>query len=142
MTKTTITYIPDADTISAAYQAISCQDACNATGVLHALSRHFTNMRANSKWKYNNTGTPYRLDTDTCNQHPVMIMFLDKLCQLARYNNQGHFSLFSKAHDACTLLMNNQPADWDIVRYDAPEQSAPEVSPVSDGVGQHDEESE
>lgn len=115
-----IIYLPDSVTSKAAKDALEYQDACNGTGVLHSLSRHFTAMRSESMYTgINEQGeaTNYKLDTDTCNQHPVMILFLDKLTSLANIkDNSESWQDVDLALDACNLLADGKSAEWTIVR--------------------------
>ncbi len=60
-----------------ASMAIGCQNACNASGLVHSLSEKV--MPA--LWAESREGTGR--GTSWINCHPVMILFLDKLADLA-----------------------------------------------------------
>ncbi len=55
------------------------QDACNASGVAHALTRWFSDCEE--------LGVR---DTDTRNQHPITVLYVDKLASLAGCQALGH----------------------------------------------------
>jgi hypothetical protein len=57
-----------------AKDALLVQDACNLSGVVHSLSRAM-----HAIWEVSNRKG---LGTDYVNQHPIVAMYLDKLCQL------------------------------------------------------------
>lgn len=52
--------------------AIDVQDACNLSGVVHELSRVLPRIRAEVQ------------DTDAINTHPIVRMYVDKLCHLSK----------------------------------------------------------
>lgn len=58
----------------AAQWALDCQDACNLSGVAHSLSRAVAAI-----WdEANKTGK----GTDWVNTHPIVALYLSKLCDL------------------------------------------------------------
>lgn len=68
-----------------ASEVLSVQNACNLSGVVHSFSRAVTVMRQD-----------LGMDTPTCNQHPITVMYLDKLNQLAGiqdYTESAHFAV-------------------------------------------------
>jgi len=71
--------------------ALDVQDACNLSGVVHSLSRDVTKI-----WKEvrENGGS-----TEEVNTHPVVKLYLSKLCSLAGYSDSA--SEFLDAHDIC-----------------------------------------
>jgi len=64
------------------YDAIQVQDACNLSGVVFSFARHMQTL------------CDMGLDTDAKNLHPVSILFVDKLADLA--GRPG----YSEFHDA------------------------------------------
>ncbi len=70
-------------------EALDVQDACNSSGVIHSLSRAMEEIWKEAREK--NLGTEY------VNQHPVVKMFLTKLCDLAKMDSEFP----SKAYDEC-----------------------------------------
>ena len=76
--------------------ALDIQDGCNSLGIAKQMVRDMETL-----WKEareNGKGTDY------VNQHPVMILYLDKLCDLARYRDWEAKSMmmqFSDAYDFC-----------------------------------------
>jgi len=60
-----------------AQMAIGCQNACNASGLVHSMSEKIMP----SLWAEARDGTGR--GTDWVNCHPVMILFLNKLSDLA-----------------------------------------------------------
>ncbi len=79
----------------AAKDAIACQDACNASGVLHDLDRIMTEVIF-----------PSCGDTEERNRHPIMILFLHKLCSLAGIETD--VKSFGKAYGQCFDLANSK----------------------------------
>lgn len=55
----------------AAQRALDVQDACNLSGVVNTLADITRLMRM-----------ALDMDTPTCNRHPIVTMFLLKLCEL------------------------------------------------------------
>ena len=101
-----VTYYPDSATVKAAQNALQVQDAVNSQAVINSLQRDITAMKQNAE--YICDGDVFNLDTDTINQHPVVILYLSKLCSLARYTGEGEFTRFSEAYAACQALSKEQ----------------------------------
>lgn len=66
-----------------AQQSLDIQDACNASGVVHAFSRGMTLL-----WEEANRRNQ---GTEWVNQHPIVTLFIDKLASLNRsqYDHDG-----------------------------------------------------
>lgn len=79
-----------------AKQAIEIQNACNLSGIVHAFSKAVTVMR-----------TELKMDTPTCNRHPVTVLFLDKLNSLAGIQplDTEYMNATSHAMDECLKLV-------------------------------------
>jgi len=71
-----------------AEEAIVVQDACNASGVIHAMSRAVTKIWEQAREKGQGT--------DWVNRHPVMVLFASKLADLTQADLR-----FSKSYDLC-----------------------------------------
>ena len=56
------------------------QDACNASGVAHALVRWFSDFESATD----------TANTDARNQHPITVLYVDKLAHLAGCQSLGH----------------------------------------------------
>lgn len=82
----------------AARNALQCQDACNLSGVLFTFARDMQAVCDESN----------RLEkgTDWKNQHAVVILYLDKLAQLAGGWIRWDGVALSEAIDECTRLSN------------------------------------
>lgn len=72
-----------------AREAIEAQSACNLSGVVHAMSRTVTRL-----WELAHAG---KHGTDWVNQHPIMVLYADKLADLAGRD----MNKFSRAYDLC-----------------------------------------
>ena len=68
--------------------AITIQDACNLSGVVHEFSRILSRMCDDG------------LDTDARNRHPISILFADKIASLAGVPDLIS-DLYSTAYDKC-----------------------------------------
>ncbi|MFA7218526.1 MAG: hypothetical protein WC057_08025 [Dehalococcoidales bacterium] len=77
--------------------ALDIQDACNSCGVIQQFARDVRALSAEVR----NEGK----GTDDLNQHPVVILYLDKLCDLARYrdyrSDKTMTQIFTEAFDVC-----------------------------------------
>ena len=106
-----VTYYPDSATVKAAQNALQVQDAVNSQAVINSLQRDITAMKQNAE--YICDGDVFNLDTDTTNQHPVVILYLSKLCSLARCDDGGDvsFQRFSDAYAACHKLAKGEPTE-------------------------------
>jgi hypothetical protein len=81
-----------------ALEVVRIQDACNLSGVVHAFSRAVTVMRQD-----------FGMDTPTCNRHPITILYLDKLNQLAgiqpdSFHEKDYWNKVGNALIECTKL--------------------------------------
>jgi hypothetical protein len=72
--KLTMKYTVDDIPTDLAKTALTIQDACNAAGVIHSLARAVDKL-----WKMPGA---ISTGTDWVNQHPVVWMYLNKLCDL------------------------------------------------------------
>lgn len=77
-----------------ATDAISVQDACNLSGVVHSMSRVIADLREISGSQ----------STDYFNNHPIMVLYASKISGLT-----GHDSgqCFSRAYERCQELARN-----------------------------------
>jgi hypothetical protein len=80
----------------AAELAISVQDACNLSGVVHSFSQVMSAV-----WK---EAERTQKGTDWVNTHPITLMFVSKICDLSRYTYGAEQANFGKAYDACKAL--------------------------------------
>lgn len=84
-----------------AQEAIDIQNACNPLGLSKGYARALQELR----WALEVEGKEN--DTDAIKLHPINRLWLDKLCDLARYNrmNQSDSLMeFVAAHDECHRL--------------------------------------
>ena len=56
-----------------AREAIQVQDACNLSGVAHGFSKAMSDLRSMG------------LDSSACAQHPITLVWIDKLASLSGY---------------------------------------------------------
>jgi uncharacterized protein YfaT (DUF1175 family) len=77
--------------------AIELQDASNASGVVHWLSREALPFIWNEIRQEDGTGTA------DVNAHPIMVLTVDKLASLAHMNDYGSTSLdrYAEAYRLC-----------------------------------------
>lgn len=73
----------------AAQDAMTVQDACNLSGVVHAFARAMTAVREATN------------GTSEANQHPIAVMFADKIMDLV---GRPNFEDYGKAYDTCKEL--------------------------------------
>jgi hypothetical protein len=80
----------------AAQTALDVQDACNLSGVvftfaavMKAICERANQLGAGTEWK---------------NQHPIVVLFLDKLADLARCCDRGDGRRFSVAYDSVRAI--------------------------------------
>lgn len=88
-----------------AKDALLMQDACNSGGVINSLADI---KRALSK-------DALKTGTDAVNQHPIIIVILDKLNSLARIQGSGNLSRIMKAYDAVDRLSRGESAEWEVL---------------------------
>ena len=80
----------------AAKQALAVQDACNLSGVVHALDKIVTLL-----WEEaNRTGG----GTEWVNRHPITVLFVDKLADLCGVPHMSSTGHYSRAYEACKQL--------------------------------------
>lgn len=73
----------------AAKDALTVQDACNLSGVVHAFSRAMSVVRESTN------------GTDEANTHPIAVLFADKIMDLVGRPGMDNYG---KAYDACEEL--------------------------------------
>ena len=71
--------------------ALACQDACNASGVIHSFSRAITDLRAI-------LSSEPGFSTDLLNRHPICVLYSSKIASLTGSDIPLEFS---RAYDAC-----------------------------------------
>lgn len=77
-----------------AQEALDVQNACNLCGVAQAFARAMIDLGEHVK------------GTDARNQHPITILWVDKLASLAGTQDVGNDATM-KAYNACYDLINN-----------------------------------
>jgi len=90
-----------------AKEAINVQDACNLSGVVHSFSRIITELREIARvegWE----------STKMINNHPVCILFADKIASLTCPGSSINGSEFTRAYNwACDLITIGNESDSD-----------------------------
>ena len=83
--------------------AILVQDACNLSGVVHSLAELLPRIREE----------PDCTGTDFVNQHPIVVMYVNKLSSLSGAENG---LAFSTAYDECKKrsLCDCKAGEWGI----------------------------
>jgi hypothetical protein len=71
--------------------ALDCQMACNASGVIHSFSRAITDLRAV-------LSSEPGFSTDVLNRHPICVLYSSKIASLTGSESGLEFS---KAYEAC-----------------------------------------
>lgn len=71
-------------------EAVQCQDACNLTAVVNALSRHCHALHDSGA------------DTMTVRNDPAVKLFIGKLCSLA---NVSHDLEYCELYEKCAALV-------------------------------------
>ena len=85
----------------AAQTALDVQDACNLSGVVHSFSQamHAVFEEAERLHK----GTDWR------NAHPIVTLYLSKLCSL----NRGYYECdYLHASDACEAIIRGETVEY------------------------------
>ena len=77
-----------------AKDALLVQDACNLSGVVHALSRIVREVREDMPESYS---------TEEINRHPVVVLFAAKIADLARAD-----AGFTEAYRLCHEEVNRE----------------------------------
>lgn len=72
-----------------AQEALEIQNASNLSGVVHSFSRAMTELRENN---------PNR-STEFFNTHPIAILFIDKLCSLARMEQNNCYRAYDEVEE-------------------------------------------
>ncbi len=72
-------------------RAIDAQDACNLSGIVHSFSDVINKIWA--------TARALECGTDWVNQHPISVLYSDKIASLSGSN--AGLSAFSTAYDVC-----------------------------------------
>jgi len=73
----------------AAQDALTVQDACNLSGVVHAFSRAMSVVKENTN------------GTDEANRHPIAVLFADKIMDMV---GRPDFKGYGDAYDACKKI--------------------------------------
>jgi hypothetical protein len=68
--------------------AIDVQDACNLSGVVHSLARLLPKIREEAH------------STTLVNEHPIVVLYVNKLASLSRQSGNDDYAAFSKAYQA------------------------------------------
>ena len=97
-------------TVAAASVALEVQDAVNMRAIVSTMLKHMDTMRNEPSAQY-----PYGINGDLLQNHPVVILFLDKLNSLARIQGVQEgidYSYIDKriseSYDACHDLSMSQ----------------------------------
>lgn len=88
----------------AAHDADRVQDACNLSGV----SRAFTDILNDVLWP---AARELNKGTDWVNQHPVSVLFIDKMSSLAR--TQHNSGRVFQAYAACRKIAGGTATGWE-----------------------------
>lgn len=75
-----------------AQAALAVQSACNLSGVARSFAEITSAMR-----------TEHRMDTPTCNAHPVSRLFAEQIAHLTGAG-MGDFDSYTRAHADCERL--------------------------------------
>jgi hypothetical protein len=76
--------------------ALDVQDACNLSGVVHSLARILPRIREEVQ------------STGLVNEHPIVVLYVDKLASLARTQGDACYEAFRKAYDAVEKALEDQ----------------------------------
>ena len=74
--------------------AIFAQDGCNVSGLAHSFSAVMPKIWAEARATGNES-------TEWVNRHPIVLLYLNKMCSLADAEN---WDAYSKAYEACLNL--------------------------------------
>lgn len=74
-----------------AQEALNIQDGCNLSGIVHGFSRAISTLRKICPDK----------GTDWYNQHPICVLWADKIAQLAGVQNISDTNTYSKSFKWC-----------------------------------------
>lgn len=87
----------------AADEADMIQNGCNLSGIAHAFSRMLTDVLWPAARELNQ-------GTDWVNQHPICVLFIDKMSSLAR--SQDNDMIVFRAFDACKRIAAGESESW------------------------------
>lgn len=88
--------MPELTLRQAAKSALDCQNACNLSGVAHAMLDAIAAIRADST------------DNIPANQHPIVTMFMLKMCELNGCGSTLH-QTYDPAEKACEAIVAGEP---------------------------------
>jgi hypothetical protein len=106
-----VTYYANEFVKKAAQDALDVQNASNSIGVGNTLMRHMVEMNRNCEVK--TIHGRHSIDSPTMSQHPVIILFLDKLGSLARVQDLSN-PIISNAYAACNKLAAGEDVEWEV----------------------------
>ncbi len=98
--KATIKATPEMMTL--AQESLDIQNACNACGLAQRFAKVMSTLMSSDQ----------RTGTNWVNQNPVVILWIDKLADLAR---SGHNADIGLAYDAVHALSQGKDVEWPIV---------------------------
>ena len=84
-----------------AQQALDVQDACNLSGVVHAMSRGMEALWAEAH--------QHGHGTEWVNEHPIVTLFIDKLAHLNKSQQDLHgkvFAAYDRVHEAIRAVLH------------------------------------
>jgi hypothetical protein len=88
--------MPERTTLQqAASDALAVQDACNLSGVVHGFARAMEAVVDDCRSK--------KQGSDEYKEHPIVIMFMDKLVSMTRWNG-ALTNGFINAYDDCKKM--------------------------------------
>ena len=76
--------------------SVDIQGACNLSGLVHSFARLMPELRSLLEKEPG-------FSTEKLNQHPIVRVYLDKMCSLARVQDLGNVEI-GKAYDFCEKL--------------------------------------
>lgn len=86
--------------------SLDVQMACNLSGVVHSFQVVLTKL-----WAYANEN---KKGTDWVNQHPISVLFVDKIADLTGIDHSNHAEPFHTAYNWASDRMNNSEiTEWD-----------------------------
>lgn len=106
-------YLPTPATVRAAKSAKECQDAVNLRAVLASMLRDIDAI--NAEHRDATHGKCLGIGGDLINNHPVVIVYLDKFCALSRIQPFGEASRVMAAHAAVDELLKFKSAEFEVI---------------------------
>jgi len=86
--------------------SLDVQMACNLSGVVHSFQTVLSEL-----WAYAHEN---KKGTDWVNQHPVSVLFVDKMADLAQVDHSNHAEPFHSAYNwANDRVDNPEITGWD-----------------------------